>query len=303
MPLSPDQALLAEVEATLAAASLVEVRGLSIRALHRPRPGASRRFLLLHGNPSHLGHFARTIPFLAERGEVLAFDFPGFGGSEAPAGPLNLDFYADISIAVADHFGLTGPLDIIGQSHGGAVAQTILARHGGRARTGVALSSMGYPAHASMMLAMMPGVETMAMFGVWTLSVPILRPFGDLIGTVESWASFAPDPVPQALVDKEIDRIAQRPEIQRSSVRSNHGDPTQQLWAQAPQIRAPLLFLHAAQDRLVPEANARQIFERIRESSPRSQFRALEEGGHMVHLTRPALVHAELERWLDLTLD
>lgn len=303
MSLSPDQALLAEVESTLASASLVTIGGRSTRALHLPKPGAKRRFLLLHGNPSHLGHFARTIPFLVQHGEVLAFDFPGFGGSEAPSGPLDLDFYADVSIAVADHFGLRGPLDIIGQSHGGAVAQTILARHPGRAHSGVALSTMGYPAHASMMLAMMPGVETMAMLGVWTLSVPMLRPFGDLIGTVEAWASFAPDPIPQALVDKEIDRIAQRPEIQRSSVRSNHGDPTLQLWEQAPQIRAPMLFLHAVQDRLVPVANARQIFDRIHEHSPRSRFIGLEEGGHMVHLMRPELVHPELERWLDLTID
>ncbi|MFO0723507.1 MAG: alpha/beta hydrolase [Myxococcota bacterium] len=293
-----------EVEATLARAQLVELPwspvSLRVRCLHvlPENPGADRRFVLLHGNPSHLGHFARTIPFLAKEAEVLAFDLPGFGGSDAPEGPLDLDFLADVTLAMLDHFGMKGPVDVIGQSHGGAVAQTFLARHPERGRSGILLSTMGYPAHASMRVAMLPGIETLATLAAKTLAIPFLRPFGDMIGNVEAWASFAPDPIPQALVEREIDRIAARPEIQRSSVRANDGDPTLQLWAQAPKIRAPVLFVHAAQDRLVPIANARSLFQRLQAFSPESRFVTLEEGGHMAHLVNPAETERAIQGWL-----
>ena len=45
-------------------------------------PDATRRVLLIHGNPSHMDHWVHTVPMLRSRGAVLAYDQAGFGRSD-----------------------------------------------------------------------------------------------------------------------------------------------------------------------------------------------------------------------------
>src|SRR4051794_1797337 len=88
----------------------------------RPAPGAGRRFLCLHGNPSDLSRWDETAPALLPLGEVLAIDLPGYGRSPAAPGRRpTLDWLAEAALAVADAVGWAGPFDVLGQSHGGGV--------------------------------------------------------------------------------------------------------------------------------------------------------------------------------------
>lgn len=269
---------------------------IRISALHLARTGGTRRFLLLHGNPSHIDHFAKNIAWLRARGEVALFDLPGFGASPAPRRALSLDFFADVAAAYARSLGWTADVDVIGQSHGGAIAQTVAARTPDLVRSVVLLGTMGYPAHVSMRLAMLPGAAA--------VTVGIARrvdrfPFGALaraFARTEVKVSFAPDPIPDGFVAAELARVLATPEIQRSAIRANEADPTRQLAEQAVRIRAPILLIHGREDRLVPLAYARRLFDRIGPRHPRSAMIEL-EGGHMVHFTRPELVHAVVGRW------
>lgn len=257
-----------------------------------------RRFLLLHGNPSHVDHFRSNIAFLCARGEVAAFDAPGFGQSPAPERALTLDFLADVAAAYAARLGWTSGVTVIGQSHGGAVAQTLAARHRALVEGVVLLGTMGYPAHFSMRLAMLPGAAAVT-HGIARLAGR--QPFRALaraFARAEVGASFAPDPVPDGFVERELARVLASPSIQRSSVSANDGDPTRQLRAQAGRIRTRVLFIHGRDDRLVPVAYARRLARILDESGVGCRFVEV-EGGHMVHLVRPERVHSPLAAWLD----
>lgn len=245
-----------------------------------------------------MGHFAANVDWLRERGEVALFDFPGFGNSPAPLGPLSLDFFSDVAAAYAKRIGWTEPIDVIGQSHGGAVAQTLAVREPSLVRSIVLLGTMGYPAHLSMRLAMIPGIRAVT-FGVARRGHRI--PFSALTRTIVRagvWTSFAPDAVPHGLVEREWARTLATPSIAESTVRANEGNPSQQLATQAHRLRAPVLLLHGRDDRLVPIAYARRLFQRIGPRHSKSQMVEL-DGGHMLHLTRPTSVHAELDRWFE----
>jgi pimeloyl-ACP methyl ester carboxylesterase len=257
-----------------------------------------RRFLLVHGNPSRMEHFAANIEWLRLRGDVALFDVPGFGESPAARQAPSLDFFADVAAAYARSLGWPAGVDAIGQSHGGAIVQTLAAREPALVRSIVLLGTMGYPAHLSMRLAMLPGAAA--------VTIGIARrahrfPWGMLaraFARAEVRASFEPDPIPDGFVEDELARVLAQPEIQRTAVRANDGDPTRQLAAQAGRIRAPILLIHGRGDRLVPVAYARRLFALIGHGHPRSKIVEL-EGGHMVHLTRPESVHEVLGRWFE----
>ena len=88
---------------------------------------------------------------------IALLDLPGFGHSPAPRGPLSLDHLADVAAAHAASLGWVDGVDVVGQSHGGAVAQTLAVRHPALVRSLVLLGTMAFPAHTSIRLAMLPG--------------------------------------------------------------------------------------------------------------------------------------------------
>jgi pimeloyl-ACP methyl ester carboxylesterase len=61
---------------------------------------------LIHGMGGHWQHWLETIPFLAQRGRVLAVDLPGFGRSEPLANGVSLDGLADTTAALCRAVGL-----------------------------------------------------------------------------------------------------------------------------------------------------------------------------------------------------
>ncbi len=291
------------LEASYAGSYIADLDGafrepVRVCAVHYPatHEAAKRRFLLLHGNPSHLHHFSANLAFLRERGEVALFDAPGFGRSPAAREPISLPFLAEVARAFAASLGWHHGVDVIGQSHGGAVAQTLAARSPELVRSGILLCTMGYPATFALRLGMLPGAEQVTHAVASRATRFPFRSLAVAFARAETRASFAPDAIPEGLCEGELALVAARPEIQRSSIRAIHGDPTRILREQAPRIRTPLLFVHGVGDRLVPIAFAERLFAMVAPSSPGSRFVRV-EGGHMVHLTHPGRVHAELARW------
>src|SRR5438477_8688549 len=86
---------------------------------------ASRRFLLIHGSPGHLDHFAPLVRGLSLLGEVVAVDLPGYGRRRDTRAP-SLDWHADVAAAFARRVWPAEPIDLVGQSFGGGVVLTML---------------------------------------------------------------------------------------------------------------------------------------------------------------------------------
>lgn len=273
----------------------VDGERISLELVHVPSRGGARRILCIHGNPSHLEHFAPVLPCLARLGEVVAFDLPGYGRTPPPRHPPSLDWNADVTAALARSLWPDGDVDLVGQSFGGGVALTVLARHPALARSAVLLGSIGYPAHDSLS----DGARLARVVG----ALRAARWAGHLVG----WAPFAlgpfarpsfdPDPFPPGFLAREARLIAARPWILSTSLAANLGEPCEQLARRAATIERPVLFVHGREDQLVPVANARALYDAVARSAPGSRFESV-AGGHMVHFTHPDRVCPLLEEWL-----
>ena len=59
------------------------------------RLGSGPPLLLLHGYPETLQIFSALVPLLAARFQVIAFDWPGLGGSDEQRGGATPEAQAD----------------------------------------------------------------------------------------------------------------------------------------------------------------------------------------------------------------
>jgi pimeloyl-ACP methyl ester carboxylesterase len=89
---------------------------------------AARHMTLLHGFPSSSHDWAKVAPALAERFELLALDFLGFGASDKPPDyPYSLGEQADLVEAVWETEGVTATT-VVAHDYAVSVTQELLAR-------------------------------------------------------------------------------------------------------------------------------------------------------------------------------
>lgn len=105
--------------------------------------GSGKKVLLcLHG----WGDSSKTFESLARQldsdYQIIAPDLPGFGGSETPREPWQLDDFASFAASFAGKLGIV-PYGVIGHSNGGAIAIRALASHKLHAQKLVLLASAG----------------------------------------------------------------------------------------------------------------------------------------------------------------
>jgi 3-oxoadipate enol-lactonase len=90
--------------------------------------GAGPAVLLLHAFPLSGAMWRGLAERLRERYRVVAPDLRGFGGSDAPPGPLTMDQQADDAAALLEHLGI-GRAAVVGLSMGGYIAFALWRRH------------------------------------------------------------------------------------------------------------------------------------------------------------------------------
>ena len=101
-----------------------EVDGARVRYL---RSGSGPALILLHGLLGYSFSWRFTLPALAEIATCYAVDLPGTGYSDAPSGlDRTLRATAERVLKFIDALGLKS-YDLLGTSHGGAVAQLVAA--------------------------------------------------------------------------------------------------------------------------------------------------------------------------------
>ena len=94
--------------------------------IHYELHGAGDPVLLIMGLGSNAYGWWRTIPWLAERFRVIAFDNRGTGRSDAPDGAYAIGQMADDAAAVLDAAG-HATAHVVGASLGGMIAQRFAA--------------------------------------------------------------------------------------------------------------------------------------------------------------------------------
>ena len=82
--------------------------------------GQGEAVVLLHGWGSSLEPYRRLIRLLSQKYFVIALDMPGFGGTQEPERPYNVDDYVDFVLEFLKQFSLP-KLSLVGHSFGGRV--------------------------------------------------------------------------------------------------------------------------------------------------------------------------------------
>src|SRR5579864_4767381 len=120
------------------ATAMEEHRGKTVRLA---RLGKGVPVILLHGYPDNLQIWSELAPRLATKFEVLAFDWPGMGRSEAwPGGATPFDM-AKRLLALMDAWGVRRAA-IVGHDMGGQPALAFAAEHPERVSHLVAMNSL-----------------------------------------------------------------------------------------------------------------------------------------------------------------
>ena len=85
--------------------------------------------LLMNGIGASLEVLQPFVDALDPRRTVIRFDVPGVGGSPRPVVPYNLATFSPVVAGVLDRLGLRRPVDVLGLSWGGGLAQHFAVQH------------------------------------------------------------------------------------------------------------------------------------------------------------------------------
>jgi pimeloyl-ACP methyl ester carboxylesterase len=238
------------------------IDGLSIRfAESEPRDDHA---LLTSPWPESLYAYEATWPRLAEQAHLVAIDLPGFGRSERRNELMSPTAMGDFLARVADAFGLDNP-HVVGPDVGTAALLFAAARHPGRFRSLV----VGTGATAFPLQVGNPLKE-------W-VEAPDLEPYRRIDGRqVVTAAMGTLERYKQTDAAREDYLLSYEGERFAESMRYVQTYPTELpvLRDLLPTIRTPVQIIAGKRDRVVPQANADFLHERL----PMSKLTILETG-------------------------
>jgi 3-oxoadipate enol-lactonase len=244
--------------------------------LHWESTGAGEApVLLIMGLGMTATGWWRTVPVLAERFRVLAFDNRGVGRSGRPPGPYTVSQMADDAVGVLDAAG-EASANVYGISLGGMIAQELALRHPDRVRRLVLAATT--PGGSQ---AVPPDSETLAFFerralmpteeAVWA-SVPY------------NYASRTRRECGRRIAEDIAQRL--RYPVEPDSYRAQLAAALQHdAYHRLDQIRTPTLIVHGGEDRMVHPANARLLADRI----PAAQLWILSSSAHLLFTDDPRI--------------
>jgi poly(3-hydroxyalkanoate) depolymerase len=115
--------------------------------------------LLLNGIGASLEVLQPFVDALHPRRTVIRFDVPGVGGSPRPVVPYVLPTFSPVVARLLDQLGYPDPVDVLGFSWGGGLAQHFAVQHRRRVRrlvlAATGTGSLMVPAHPSVLARML----------------------------------------------------------------------------------------------------------------------------------------------------
>ena len=245
------------------------VDGQLLRYAQRAGRDGGPPLLLCNGIGANLELLAPFVAALADR-TVITFDVPGVGGSPAPLLPYRLGHIAALADGLTRRLGHAGPVDLLGISWGGALAQQFARDRPERCRRLVlAATSCG--------VFMVPGrlsvLSKLASPRRYHDPLYLRRVAPEIYG-----GAFRRD---RALIDRHAPHI--EPPQSRGYL--------YQLgavwgWTSLPwlhRLRQPTLVLAGSQDPIVPPVNARILAHLI----PRARLQTIEDGHLFIVTSAP----------------
>jgi pimeloyl-ACP methyl ester carboxylesterase len=249
--------------------------------LYFERTGAGAPVLLVMGLGMNATGWWRTVPVLAERLEVLAFDNRGVGRSDRPEGPYTAAAMADDCAAVLDAAGIERA-HVYGISLGGMIAQEVALRHPDRVDRLVLGATTpgggrGVRVDEATLAFFARRAEMTAEEAVWA-SVP----YNYAPRTREQRAGAIGEDIVQRL------RFPIEPEPYRAQLEAALGHDTGERLGE---IGARTLVVHGELDRMVPVANAHILAAAI----PGARLDLWPEAGHLYFTDEPEVDRKVLE--------
>jgi 2-hydroxymuconate-semialdehyde hydrolase len=277
------------VTAPVIAPGRLDVAGVATAVIDTgPPPGpAGRPVLLLHGSGPGVtatANWRPVIPALRAGRRVIAPDQLGFGGTATGAArTYGRAAWTEHALALLDTLH-AGPVDIIGNSMGGAIALSMAAARPAAVRRIVLMGSMGVamalPPGLNAVWGYQPGVEQMReVIGLFAHNRDLitdelieLRYQASLNPPVrDSWAAMFPEP------------------------RQRWVDDLALAGAELAGIAAPVLLVHGRDDRVVPwRDSSAQLVDLL----PDSRLHVLSGCGHWTMIEKTAEFLAVVQPFL-----
>lgn len=247
-------------------------------------PDARETVVILHGYPDNLQVFSAIAPDLGLDKQVLAFDWPGQGDSDAWPGGATPVVLAKRLLALLDDWGLT-KIHLIGQDMGGQPALVFAAAYPERIHSLVVMNCLAGGEEDTSR-----EIKWLRRFGMNKL---LLRHLPWLVFQRALWtflpAGRAGLPAP---LRRELWRTFRRPAVREVVVRMCAGYEAQlpRLPARYQQVQCPTLILWGENDKHFPPAQARFLATRI----PHAQLEILPGAPHWMVLTHAGAVVARV---------
>ncbi|MGY1691101.1 poly(3-hydroxyalkanoate) depolymerase [Geodermatophilus sp. SYSU D01105] len=258
------------------------VAGRTLRVSVRTGDESVPPLLLMNGIGASLEVLQPFVDAIDQRRTVIRFDVPGVGGSPRPVVPYVLATFSPVVAGLLSQLGHDDPVDVLGLSWGGGLAQHFAVQHRRRVRR-LVLAATGtgtlmVPAHPRVLARMLtprrhrdPG---------YTRSIA-----GDIYG-----GTIRDDPAMAARVLHSASRLGPRRGYYYQLAASAG-------WSSLPflrLIRQPTLIVAGDDDPIIPVANAHILARLIPDASLH-----LYRGGHLALITEADELAPVVERFLD----
>lgn len=246
--------------------------------------GHGRPLLLIQGVGYPAAMWYRILPALEPHMRVIAFDNRGIANSAGANGLANLTIgrmASDAASVIQD--AADGPVDVLGVSLGGIVAQELALAHPSLIRRLVLIGT-----HTADSRVVVADAEVIAMMQQ--------RPSLDDEAALRSSVPYVYAPgTPERLIEEDL-AVRRAAHVgwdgfkaqMRASVRYSGTS------SRLPRVHTPTLILHGDADRLVPPGNAHVIHDRL----PKSEIRLLEGLSHNCYSEDPEAVAREVVAFL-----
>lgn len=96
--------------------------------LHFWEAGEGPVLLLIHQSSSSGEEYAAMVPYMAEKYRLIAFDWPGHGGSDDPVTELGVEEFTASALAVLDYLGIS-KAHVLGNHGGALIAMNLAWKH------------------------------------------------------------------------------------------------------------------------------------------------------------------------------
>lgn len=248
-------------------------------------PNSGRPVVFVHGFSTPYFGWDPTFHALANAGfRVLRYDLYGRGGSGAPRKKYSIEFFDRQLNELVETLGVPKPFDLVGWSMGAMVVATYCAQRKNNVRRVVLIAPAGFPMKLSSMS--------------FVLKIPVL---GDLLFAVVGRRMLL-DGVPENFHEPErfpeyYDQFVEQFPNKRailSTMRNVHLGNHVATYKELGKQRRHIKLIWGRADRVTPFKNAEQALDTM----PNATLLAVDRSGHGPHYEHPAIVNAELTRFL-----